>query len=319
MKRWAAWAGLLAILPVTAAAAAPTAELDTTVGYSTQGTAAVASQLKVFGEMRSDLRFYAEAAGAAHSGQESDAFAAAYDYRNGMEAGEAYVERQFSGPKAEGGLRVGRYRTPFGIYSGSDYAYGGFLRPPMVRYGYFGALSNYWLEGGVDGFAGTPQLQLEASLATPQEEDGTRGGLDAAVRVQGYHGPVILGASFLTTQVAPFEGSIRRSSQFAGVDGRWMERGLQFRGEWIHGRSSGGIHSQGWYVDAMLHRAGLGPVTPVMRYEEARFALPGSRMTWRRWTTGVKVRISPSLAGTVNYIQGWHGALDVGLTHTERF
>jgi hypothetical protein len=275
----------------------------------------------VFGELRPGLRFYAEASAAGHSGPDSDAFAAAYDYGNRLQASETYVEQQFRQGHVLSGARAGRYRTPFGIYNGSDYAYNGFLRPPLVRYGYYQGVSNYWIEGGVDYFVGPPQLQLEASLGTPQEADPARRGLDTALRVQGYRGPVILGASYLKTHPSSSAGSIHGSGQFTGVDARWMRNGLQLRCEWIHGSNFAGARSQGWYVDALIHRPGLGLVTPILRYEEYRFTMPGHPVDWQRWTAGARVRITPSRAGSINLIliHGWNGALDVGVTHTVRF
>jgi hypothetical protein len=310
---------LVAVPSATASGARPTTEFATTVGYSTQGTAAVATQLRVFGEMRPGLRFYAEATGAGHTGRDSDAFAAAYAYENGLQASETYLEQQLPSGRAMSGLRVGRYRTPFGIYNGSDYAYNGFLRPPLIRYGYYRGVSNYWIEGGVDYFIGPPQLQLEASLGTPQEADKERHGVDAALRIQGYRGPVILGASYLTTHPSAYGGPIHGSGHYTGVDARWMQSGLQLHGEWIHGANFAGARSSGWYIDALAHRRGLGPVTPVLRYEEYRFSMPGEKEAWRRWTVGARVRITPSLAASLNLIHGWNGAFDVGVTHTVRF
>ena len=39
-------------------------------------------------------------------------------------------------------VRAGRYRTPFGLAAASDHAYIGFLRPPLIRYGDYFALSS---------------------------------------------------------------------------------------------------------------------------------------------------------------------------------
>jgi hypothetical protein len=67
----------LMLLVSRAAMAAPTSELEVSAGYSTEGVSAVAAQLRAFGDLRSGLRFFAEAASAGYAGADSDAFAAA--------------------------------------------------------------------------------------------------------------------------------------------------------------------------------------------------------------------------------------------------
>ena len=102
-------------------------------------------------------------------------------------ASETYVEQRLGGNGLIGGVRVGRYRTPFGIYDRGDHAYNGFLRAPLVRWGAWNDISNYWLEGGVDAFAAGHGLQLEVSLGTPAEDKDLkmrRAGLDIAARLQ---------------------------------------------------------------------------------------------------------------------------------------
>ena len=97
----------------------------------------------------------------------TDVFGAAYPYRGRVNLMEAYAER-YSGPKgALLGVRAGRFRTPFGIYSRSDYGYTGFVRPPLIRYDGYWAFSNNWLENGVMITAGVPQLFVEASIGRP--------------------------------------------------------------------------------------------------------------------------------------------------------
>jgi hypothetical protein len=131
---------------------------------------------------------------------------------------------------------VGRYRTPFGISGRGDQAYTGFLRPPLVRYGYDEGISNYWRERGVDFFTGKPRLQIEISLAGPQDATHTRaGGLDTVVRLQGYRGPLIAGASFMRTRPAHAEPDLHGGAWYSGLDARWPRNGVQLRGEWITG------------------------------------------------------------------------------------
>ena len=140
------------------------AELDLTAGYSGEEVRAAASQLRLFGEGPGKIEFFAETAwgdrwagdapllGQSVSGMDpigTDVFGAAYPYRGHTQLIEAYAERFFRPRGTLLGVRAGRFRTPFGIYSRSDYGYTGFTRPPLIRYdGYFG-LSNNWLEDGV--------------------------------------------------------------------------------------------------------------------------------------------------------------------------
>jgi hypothetical protein len=316
---------LLAAVGAAAAAPLATTEIETTVGYSSQGISAVAAQMRAFGETRSGLRFFAEMAGAARGGRESDAFATAYSYDTPLEATEAYVEQPLRTGQWLSGIRVGRYRTPFGIYGRGDQAYSGFLRPPLVRYGYEGGISNYWREQGVDLFAGKPQLQIEISLGSPQDPLHSRGsGLDGVVRLQGYRGPLIVGASYMRTRPEPSEPDIHGRAWYAGLDARWLRNGVQLRGEWISGSNFAHAHTRGWYVEALAHRPRLGPVDPVLRYEEYRFTGSEDRDVERRWIVGARVCVTRSLTATINFLHqsglpGGDPAVDVGLTHTLRF
>jgi hypothetical protein len=316
----------MALLVSSAATAAPTSELEVSAGYSTEGVSAVAAQLRAFGDLRPGLRFFAEAASAGYTGAESDAFAAAYTYDKSWQVTESYLEKQLASGKTISGVRLGRYRTPFGISGRGDYAYTGFLRAPLVRYGDDHTLSNYWTEGGVDYFIGTPRLQMEASLGTPQEgRQSRRGGLDTLIRLQGYRGALIAGVSYLRTQPYRTGYGIHGTAHYTGVDGRWLRDGVQIRGEWIGGTPFHGASMHGWYVDAMLHKPVLGSATPLLRYERYHYSTPGERDSMSRWTTGVRVRLTRTLSGSVNVLQqhGLSGGpgpiVDVGLTHTTRF
>ena len=68
---------------------------------------------------------------------------------------EVFAEKTITGQRFLVGTRLGRYRTPFGIYSRSDHGYTGFLRAPLIRYGGYWALSNNFLETGASVVAGT--------------------------------------------------------------------------------------------------------------------------------------------------------------------
>jgi len=162
-----------AVLVATLTAAAPwspalaqpiTVEADLTGGYTTDDAGALATQLRAFGDAPLGLRVFAEAAWAARSETDkgTNAFGAAYPYGNRVQVIEAYAERLFRPGPGLIGFRAGRYRTPFGIYTRSDYAYAGLLRAPLIRYdGYF-ALSNNYLEHGAELIKIFPALLIPA-------------------------------------------------------------------------------------------------------------------------------------------------------------
>ena len=181
-----------------------TTEAALSAGYSTDDVSAAAAQVRAFGDLPGGIRYFGEAAWANTSDHDSDSFSAAYPYANQVQIIEAYGERMFRHGDALFSVRAGRFRTPFGISSASDHAYTGFLRAPLIRYdGYF-ALSNNFLEHGVDVVAGVPRLTVEVSLGAPADvgADVRRSGLDAVVRVQGYYGPFIVGVSHIRTSPA---------------------------------------------------------------------------------------------------------------------
>src|SRR5581483_868384 len=253
----------------TARAQTITTEAAVTGGYSTENVSAVATQLRVFGEVKPSIRFFVEGAWAASSDTDTDAFGAAYPYHNRLQLIEAYGERLFRPAGGIIGIRAGRYRLPFGIYNGSDHAYTRFLRAPLLRYdGYF-ALSNNFLEHGADLIVGSPRFTVETSVGVPADV-GTavrRSGLDTSIRAQGYVGALIVGASFVRT--SPYQPPLfaHGRAEFGGVDARWMLAGVEVRGEWIGGRPFDHTDTYGWYVDTLLHRAFMGPVTAVARIE----------------------------------------------------
>jgi hypothetical protein len=148
-------------------------EVDQTVGHSTEGVSAAGTQLRTFGEVTPMIRFKVEAAWAARSADEGDAFEAAYPYAEHLQVIEAYGERLFAPGHGVLAIRVGRYRTPFGISSASDHAYSGFLRAPLIRYDDYYALSNNfsstartsWWEHR--GFPSRPASAFQVTSAKP--------------------------------------------------------------------------------------------------------------------------------------------------------
>ena len=300
--------GVLAFVLATAAGAGTTAaqstqaELAITAGASTQSVSAVGTQIRLFGEAKRHLRYFLEAAWATESGTESDAFGAAYPYDQHVRAietyGEAFVQRE----KLLLSVRAGRYRTPFGIYGRSDHAYTGFTRPPLIRYDDYFGLSNNFLEGGVNVLAGTPMLHAEVSLGVPQDEGQAvrQSGLDPVFRIEGYAGGLIVGASHMRSRPYDRRFFVHGDLVFTGLDFRYMLAGVQLRGEWVTGRPFDNVVTRGWYLDAIVHRPEMGPVTLVARAEKLDY-VAGLRSRYdNRFTTGALVRLPGDLVAQVN-------------------
>jgi len=320
----------LALLVGSGSAAAQTRAVETTAsaGASTEDVAAGATQIRAFGDAVSHVRFFAEASWGARSDDDTDAFGAAYPYSNRMQVTEAYGERVFEPRRAVVDVRAGRFRTPFGISSASEHAYGAFLRAPLIRYdGYF-ALSNNYLEQGADVVAGIPQLLVEGSVGRPADI-GTairRPGDDTTVRVQASLGSLIVGASRLDTNPYLPATFAKGRMSFTGVDARWMRSGVELRGEWITGQPFDGTTTSGWYADAIVHRVAMGPVTAVARVERLDYdTVPAFALHARREVVGARVQVIRPLAVQVDLVhqtgaiaEYGAAALDVGVTFSAR-
>jgi hypothetical protein len=324
-------AGLLAT-PQAAAAQDPdvTTEADVTIGRSSEDVDAAGTQLRVFGALPGDWRFMAEATWADTWGgkpdEHSDAFGSAYPYNRRVRPMELYVEKT-STSRGLWGTRIGRFRSPFGLYSRSDHAYTGFLRAPLIRYGGYWAVSNNFLETGASIVAGTPRLYGEFSLGVPEDEDDLHRahGMDRVGRVQASVGDVIVGASYMHTQPFKEQPWAHGDTQFAGVDARWMRGGVQLRGEFINGHPFEGARTYGGYADLLVHRQFMGPVTAVLRAERLDYLAGGFSSFPRRYTTGAKVRLSSLLVTQVNVLhepryddEAAETAVDVALTFSLR-
>jgi hypothetical protein len=322
-------AALAAVGRASAAAGQPALELTQSAGVSTEDVAAAATQVAAFGELPAGFRFSAEAAWGARSTERGDAFGTAYPYDNRLHVMEAYVERAFRPGAGLLSVRGGRYRTPFGISAASEHAYIGFLRAPLIRYdGYF-ALSNTFLEHGVDIVVGTPALSLEVSAGVPADVGSARrpSGLDWVLRSQWFHGAVIVGASYIRTR--PYQSPLfaHGRSEFGGIDVRWMRGGVGIRGEWLAGRPFDGTRTDGGYLDLILHRPRMGPVTVLGRVERLVYeAVPPFAFAATRYTGGARVRVRNNLAVTVGLVRQVSddpapdrgSALDLGLTYAYR-
>lgn len=302
-------------------------EVAITAGASSDRVTAAATQARVFGNT-DWAGFFSEIAWADVTGPTSDAFGAAYPYANRVQVMETYGERVFKMGPAIAGVRAGRFRTPFGIYQSADHAYGGFLRAPMIRYlGYWG-LSNTQLEHGVNLVAGIPSLQAEFTVATPADvgAEPRRSGRDEIVRVQAYHGGLIVGASHIRTQPYQPARYARGRAIFSGFDARWMHDGIQLRAEWLDGQPFDGMHTRGGYLDASVHRREMGPVAAVFRTEVLDYDAGMRSVLAKRTTVGARIQIAQGLFAQVN---GSHqsgalynqpaDAVDAALTYTVRF
>jgi hypothetical protein len=318
-----------AITTRVAAAQTLIGEAVVAAGHSTQAdTSAASTQVRLFGDVTPALRFFAEGTWARTSEPEVDAFGTAYPYRNRGQVMEAYAEWVVSSGGRVLGLKGGRYRMPFGISSGSDHGYTGFLRAPLIRYdGYF-AISNNFLEHGVTVVAGAPRLTVEGSLGAPADVGAAerRSGVDAVVRVQHHTGSFIVGASFVRTSPYQNPRFARGRAIFGGVDARWMRGGLQLRGEWLGGRPFDGTTTTGGYVDVILHRVGMGPVTALARLERLAYeATPPFDLYATRQTVGARVRLVHGLAVQANVVaqtgriaRTASTALDLGIVYSVR-
>ena len=317
----------VALQAVDAGAQSFFTEVDVTAGHSTEDVQAAGTQVRLFGEGPKKWRLFAEATWADVWGPSSDAFGAAYPYNNRVRPMEVFAEKTITGRHLLVGTRLGRYRTPFGISNRSDHGYTGFLRAPLIRYGGYWALSNNFLETGASVVAGTPRLQAEVSLGIPQDEDvqRRRRGFDRVVRLQTAIGPFIAGGSYIHTQPSEQRSFAQGSTEFLGLDGRWMMGGVQVRGEWIDGRSFAGTRTYGGYADLIVHRPFMGPVTAVARAEKLDYLAGRFSSYPRRYTAGARVRLASMLVAHVNAIRepaydlrSPRTSMDVALTFTAR-
>lgn len=340
------WIGII-LWTMTAAARAQTAsaELDVTGGYSGEQITAAATQGRIFGDTGSKvgIQYFAEAAWGQrwaraidrdeYAGADpltSDVFGAAYTYSNKVQLVEAYAERYFHPHSAVLGARGGQFRTPFGIYNRSDYAYSGFIRAPLIRYDGYWALSNNYLERGALVTVGVPQLLVETSIGKPHDIGSShrRDGADESIRVQGYYGPFILGVSHVRSEPYLPARFAHGRQVFTGTDVRWTHSfGVQLRGEFLKGHPFDGVSTTGWYLDGFLHHVGMGPFTVVVRDESLDYRAPAPRaQSARRVTMGTRVRLPGYVTAQINYMRQrgdlphvHDRSLDFTLTYSVRY
>jgi hypothetical protein len=306
VRRTAAVALVTLGLTVPAAAQSASGEVSLTGGVSSDKVTAGAGQARLFGELPW-FRFFVEGAWAvtpAQEGRESEAFATAYPYDGPPRPMDAYVERLFQHRQFVGSVRGGRFRTPFGIHGASDHAYTGFLRAPLVRYEGYWALTSTQFEHGVNVMAGTPWIQAEVTVGRPGdagEEYTRRKGMDTVLRAQGYYGALVVGVSHIRSQTYELPYATGEMI-FTGIDARWMRGGIQLRGEWLFGQPWDEMRTVGGYLDAIVHRPFMGPVTLVGRVEALDYVTPNPAYSSRvhGGAVGARVKVLDGLYGQIN-------------------
>ncbi|MGD9905328.1 MAG: hypothetical protein AB7U83_17815 [Vicinamibacterales bacterium] len=326
---WAGGAALGVSAAVAPAAAQPLAvQAQQTVGTSSESIAAGATQLRVLGDVGRGWRIDVEGAWGTRSRSGSDVFGTAYPYDDRVQIVDAFAEWTRPGGRGVRAVKAGRYRTPFGISSAGDHAYLGFLRPPLIRYGGYYALSSGYLEHGAAVNLGAPRASLEVSLGTPADV-GTarrRGEVSLVTRAEVAHGTVVVGASYLDTTPDQPARFAHGRARFGGLDLRWMRGGVLLRGEWIAGRPFDGTATRGGYADLVVHRPGLGPVTLLARAERLAYdARAPFALYTHRYTAAARVRLWSTLALAAGLThqagqstQRRPTAIDVGLTYAVR-
>jgi hypothetical protein len=332
---------------VSATAQTASAELDLTAGRSGEEISAAAAQGRVFGDSggRTAIQYFVEAAwgqrwagdytviggglvGADPMG--TDVFGAAYPYSKRVLLIESYAERYFKSGRFMAGARGGLFRMPFGIYGRSEYAYTGFIRPPLIRYdGYF-ALSNNYFEKGAMFTAGIPELFVETSIGRPRDIGSShrRSGRDESIRVQGYYGQLIVGVSHARSEPYMPARFAHGRQVFTGTDLRWAHSsGIQLRGEYLKGQSYSGVSTVGWYLDGSVHHAGMGPLTAVVRDEALDYAAsPPFARSAHRWTLGARIRLPKYFTAQLNYMHQrgdlpriYNNSVDMTVTYSFRY
>jgi hypothetical protein len=180
----------------------------------------------------------------------------------------------------------------------------------------------------VSVIAGVPALYVETAVGSPGDvgEALRPKGADVVIRTQASSHSLIVGVSYIRTRPYQSPAFARGSTTFAGIDWRWMRSGVEVRGEWIGGRPFDGTHTTGGYVDLLVHRPGLGPVTAVFRAERLGYqAAPPFDLYAHRYTTGARIRLLKALSVQANVFrqagvpEQSRSAVDLALTYVFRF
>ena len=153
-----------------------------------------------------------------------------------------------------------------------------------------------------------------------------RDGLDTVLRAEGNAGPLTVGASFIdTTPYLPASFAHGRA-RFGGLDVRWMQGGVQLRGEWLGGRPFDGTSTTGGYLDLVVHRPAMGSLTALARVERLDYnTRPEFALHTYRYGAAVRLRVWQGVSASVGLshqggklTQRRRTAIDAGLGYTLR-
>jgi hypothetical protein len=113
---------------------------------------------------------------------------------------------------------------------------------------------------------------------------------------------------------------------FSGVDARWMRGGIMLRGEWLDGHPFTGVATRGGYLDAIVHRAGMGHFTAVARAEKIDYDAGPFSAYYHRFVVGGRYQVTRSLGAQINLLHqpaglhdGHRTVVDASATYTIRF
>jgi hypothetical protein len=105
-----------------------------------------------------------------------------------------------------------------------------------------------------------------------------------------------------------------------------MTGGVQVRGEWLGGRPFDGTTTTGGYIDLIVHRPAMGPITALARAERLAYTAPDPYALYsHRYSAGARVRIWRGLCAAAGLThqagqltQTKRTAFDIGLTYAAR-
>ncbi len=206
------------------------------------------------------------------------------------------------------GLRLGRFRSAFGLSTWSDMHYTPIIALPMVR-AYIDAAPGvplYRLDRGAELTGGTPKVEYHLALVDSDESDWNVapktintgiGGLQWSGEhlIVGLHGLV---------KKAVDDG---RQAEIADLDFRWTAPRLIVRGELVTG-VQGGSGCRGFYVDAFYRPVGLARTQLGLRYQGIDNSGYDGHWGWKSdvLTIGARQILNKYLTFTVNYGAGGH-------------
>lgn len=195
-------------------------------------------------------------------------------------------------------LRWGQFLVPFGIYNRSEQYYVGLISDPLIRdYPADGPRLND-SEKGLDYLGAWGPWQVEGALFGARAPGIIPSGGEGSVRLQWFHGPLIVGVNALRDHGRHPLTARRGEARFFGLDLRFSRPTLILRGELVSGRVPGGS-PRGFYVDVLYHPMSLHRVTFVGRTEAVE-GQPGDGRYFSRQTVGLKWDVGNAWAVALN-------------------